>query len=869
MVPDDAETREGPAWSRPIDAGRFAPGTLLAERYRIVSLAGRGGMGEVYRAEDQRVGQTVALKFLPPGLEQDPDARARLVAEVRSARAVSHPNVCRVYDVGEVDGRFFLTMEYIDGEDLASLLTRIERLPPSKALNVARQLCAGLAAAHDRGVLHRDLKPANVMIDGRGQARIADFGLAVDPALSPVDGAGTLAYMAPERFEGKPATERSDLYALGLILYEAYTGKRPFTASSAREWQRVHSDSNPTGPSNLVPEIEPAVERIILRCLEKDPAKRPSSASQVAAALPGGDPLAAALAAGETPSPELVAASGEEGTLPRRAAWLWLVGCLASLALAVPLGSPWHLANLVPSRDPVLQIAEAQKILRDVGYTNVPFDTQYWYRTDLTYMRTLVKMTPASARFAPRDTPAQGALIFCYRQSARPIVTLSPMLLPDDGDVEPAPLRGDEAVVELNPGGGLRTLRVGGLRAFRTMRIPYDAGTSWPRLFAAAGLDMSQFAETPPRFVPTFAFDAHVAWVGRLGDEPLRVEAAAYAGRPVEFRVVPASLPLVIAGPYLRPWPDQILDPIMLIAFLTSIAVLATMARRNARAGRGDRKGAARIAFVMLGAETIILALNRHWTSVPMQSLVAVFYSFGVAFSSAILVWLYYLGLEPNVRRRWPHLLISWTRLLEGRWRDPLVGRDVLAGTTYALWIAAIVPGLAVAATRWLSLPLAVPWGQSQLAPFLPSIAVMFADRITSFFGVFTAWFALAFLVVIGLVVRQERVVWLLLTLVFVVVVSWSLLLLQPYVTETRIAPVLIGGLFSIATAVVLSRHGLLGCSAFAVVSTALLNTPLTADLTRWYAWRTVAVAMLVMGFALWGFRNVLGSQTAFPAGEL
>lgn len=272
----------------------------------------------MYRADDQRLGQTVALKFLPVQLENDSDARHRLIAEVRNARAISHPNVCRVYDVGDIDGRYFLTMEYIDGEDLRSLLLRIGRLPSTKALEVARQLCAGLAAAHDRGVLHRDLKPANVMIDGRGKARIADFGLAVEtgPGSSLADAAGTLAYMAPEIFEHKPPTVQSDRYAFGLILYETYTGKRPFTASTAGDWQRAHSDSTPTHPSSIVAEIEPAVERIILRCLEKDPARRPASAMQVAAALPGGDPLAAAIAAGETPSPELVAASGEEGTLP-------------------------------------------------------------------------------------------------------------------------------------------------------------------------------------------------------------------------------------------------------------------------------------------------------------------------------------------------------------------------------------------------------------------------------------------------------------------------------------------------------------------------------------------------------------------------
>jgi serine/threonine-protein kinase len=192
----ETRVRTAPS-SHPIDPGGFAPGTILADRYRIVALAGRGGMGEVYRADDLKLGQTVALKFLPAGLEHDASARERLLAEVRSARTVSHPNVCRVYDVGEIEGsglkaqdsgpeaqapgerRVFLTMEYIDGEDLASLLRRIGKLPAAKALEVARQLCAGLSAAHDKGLLHRDLKPANVMIDGRGQARITDFGLAL------------------------------------------------------------------------------------------------------------------------------------------------------------------------------------------------------------------------------------------------------------------------------------------------------------------------------------------------------------------------------------------------------------------------------------------------------------------------------------------------------------------------------------------------------------------------------------------------------------------------------------------------------------------------------------------------------------------
>src|ERR1700686_292883 len=146
-----------------VSEGRFLPGHLIAGRYRIITLLGKGGMGEVYRADDLTLGQPVALKFLPDHGAGDEGLLERFRNEVRVARRISHPNVCRVYDVGEVDGHSFFTMEYVDGEDLASLLRRIGRLPPDKALEIARQLCAGLAAAHTKDVLHRDLKPANLM----------------------------------------------------------------------------------------------------------------------------------------------------------------------------------------------------------------------------------------------------------------------------------------------------------------------------------------------------------------------------------------------------------------------------------------------------------------------------------------------------------------------------------------------------------------------------------------------------------------------------------------------------------------------------------------------------------------------------------
>src|SRR4029077_6186251 len=156
------------ASSDPIGGGRFTPGQMIAGRYRVVAMAGRGGMGEVYRAEDLTLGQLVAIKVLPEALSADAATLSRFHSEVRIARQVSHPNVCRVFDIGDADGVPFLTMEYVDGEDLASLVRRIGRLSSDKAIEIARQACAGLAAAHDRGVIHRDLKPANLMLDSTG-----------------------------------------------------------------------------------------------------------------------------------------------------------------------------------------------------------------------------------------------------------------------------------------------------------------------------------------------------------------------------------------------------------------------------------------------------------------------------------------------------------------------------------------------------------------------------------------------------------------------------------------------------------------------------------------------------------------------------
>src|SRR5262245_3304170 len=384
-------------------------------------------MGEVYRAEDLKLGQPVALKFLAEEFARSTDRLARFHQEVRMARQVSHPNVCRVYDIGEAEGLQFLSMEYVDGEDLASLLRRIGRLPVDKATQMARQLCSGLAAAHDRGVLHRDLKPANVLIDGRGRVRIADFGLASlsDDARELHPLAGTPAYMAPEQREGRGASVRSDVFALGLVLYEIFTGAHAAMGVGMPAGRPPTDSSRPKSLSSVVPDLDPILERVIFRCLETDPALRPASALAVAAALPGGDPLAAALAAGETPSPDMVAAAGDVGGLSPKIA----VACLAVIVLAaIPLPwMSWHtgLMRFVNLEKPTGVLASrANDIAKSLGYANSLRDSALGYVVDNAHLRFIAATDNSRTRWQAITGSHPPVLTFWYRASPERMMPL-------------------------------------------------------------------------------------------------------------------------------------------------------------------------------------------------------------------------------------------------------------------------------------------------------------------------------------------------------------------------------------------------------------------------------------------------------------
>jgi predicted Ser/Thr protein kinase len=832
---------------------RFLPGALLATRYRIVALLGKGGMGEVYRADDLTLDQPVALKFLPEALARDEDALARFHNEVRIARRVSHPNVCRVYDVGEADGLTFLSMEYVDGEDLASLLRRIGRLPGDKALEIARQLCAGLAAAHREGVLHRDLKPANIMLDDRGRAVITDFGLA--GLARQIEGydvrSGTPAYMAPEQLAGKEVTVRSEIYSLGLALYEIFTGKRAFEAETLAEIVRTRSGTPPSKPSSVVKDLDPAVERVILRCLEPDPANRPPSALAVAAALPGGDPLAAALEAGETPSPQMVAAAGEKEGIAPRAAVAGLAAAIAGMAIVFYIGlhvSGLEMMSLSLSPD-VLQV-KAQEIIQSLGYSAQAVDqaAEFDYNTDFTDYVHDHERRPNWPKVLSGQPQA---LNYAYRQS--------PVYLDANG------FEGDTitpGVVHFNDPPEIQSGMINIIvdaegRLVYLQAIPKEVDPNpppakpvdWKPLFDAAGLDLAQLHSAQPQWLSLAAFDERAAWTGTWPGSywPLRVEAAAWRGRPVYFHEV---------GPWTTPGraehstttsaqhAGQIVFIVILVLLL---AVGAWIARRNYAKGKADLHGALRLASAVFVIEIAVWVSRDHF--IPTLATLG---NFGLALSTGLFVsaviWMLYLALEPYVRRHWPQAIISWSRVTTGRIRDPLVGRDVLWGVILGmLWCVVISVGFLFlkreGATPELSSTSLLLGGRQALGIWLVNIVQCINGTLEFFFLLF----------LLRVILRNK---WLA-AAAFVAILSTPNTLRGDH-PQIMVWIWLV--VFSIA-AFAVTRFGLITLAVALFTANVVLNVPFTLNLSRWYTPTSLAVLLSFVAIAAWGFYTSLAGR--------
>ena len=264
-------------------------GTTFARRYQIIEDLGKGGMGRVYKVFDTEVKEKMALKLLHPDIATDERTIERFRNELKLARGISHRNVCRMYDLGREEGTYYITMEYISGEDLKSLIHRIGALPVGKAVSIGKQIAEGLSEAHRLGVVHRDLKPGNIMIDREGNARIMDFGIARSLAARGITGAGimigTPEYMSPEQVDGKESDPRSDIYSLGIILFEMLTGHLPFEGDTPLSVAVKQKSERPPDPRSINAQIPEELGRIILKCLEKPKEKRYQSADEVLAAL--------------------------------------------------------------------------------------------------------------------------------------------------------------------------------------------------------------------------------------------------------------------------------------------------------------------------------------------------------------------------------------------------------------------------------------------------------------------------------------------------------------------------------------------------------------------------------------------------------
>jgi serine/threonine protein kinase len=259
---------------------------ILATRYEVLESLGEGGMGLVYRVRDRETNEILALKLLRPEIARDPAMMERFKDEIRLARRITHKNVSRIYDFNRVDDLVYITMEYVDGESLRAYLKRAGKLSPERVIDLARQIAAGLGEAHAQGVVHRDLKPENVILARDGLVKLMDFGIA--RALggnTTTTVIGTPGYMAPEQSQGKSVDQRTDLYALGLILYECLTGRRAFAGATPVEVALKQIKERPVPPRQLLSATPPHLEAIVMRCLEKEPSRRFVSAAELQRAL--------------------------------------------------------------------------------------------------------------------------------------------------------------------------------------------------------------------------------------------------------------------------------------------------------------------------------------------------------------------------------------------------------------------------------------------------------------------------------------------------------------------------------------------------------------------------------------------------------
>jgi Protein kinase domain len=723
---------------------------------------------------------------------------------------------------------------------------------------MARKLCAGLAAAHDKGVLHRDLKPANIMIDGRGQVLITDFGLA--GIASQIQGAeirhGTPAYMSPEQLAGTEVTVRSDIYALGLVLYEMFTGKRAFEANSLAEMTRLREESAPPSLVSHVRDLDPAVERIVRRCLDNDPQNRPQSALAVAAGLPGGDPLAAALAAGEKPSPELVARATDREALRPLVALACVSAIVACLAGIPFLKSQTAWISKTPfENSPDALAQKARDTARAFGYPEKPFDSAYGMHYAADYLRDLDQPRGKSrSTLAHLNTGQPAPILFWYRTSPRDMLAGE---FGNDGDVtsdDPAMDVSGMVEVELDPQGHL--VGFAAVPPQLDESPPFTQPLDGNALLAAAGLDPARFKAAEPHWTPLASFDQRASWTGTYpGDpNPLRVEAASWRGKLVYFALISPWTRADRMQPAEQTLSQKVLLVVVLSLLCAVVVGACLLARHNIRLGRADWRSAFRLSGFLFALSMVSWALATHHMA-SAGELVIFMMGLSINLLAALLIWVLYVALEPFVRRRWPQTIISWTRVLNGRLRDPVVGGHLLVGIFFGVFSAFEKEIIALFHMHSTGVPsnvvkLSTVLGVARLAsPLIGTLPNSILNTLGLFFLLF----------VFRLIFRKE---WL--TAVAFVLFLAALESLAQTSSALITLPIRLVQL-SLMMYVVL-RCGLFPYAVGAAVAGVLALFPITADFSAWYAGSAIFTLVCIVALTGYAFHTALGGRPLFKA---
>jgi serine/threonine-protein kinase len=574
----------------------------------------------------------------------------------------------------------------------------------------------------------------------------------------------------------------------------------------------------------------------------------------VAAALPGGDPIAAALAAGETPSPEMVAAAPKAGALQPVHAVSALGGVVA-LLLFLLLSSSYTRGerNISLEKPPVVLAERAREIVTSLGHQNVTVDQAHGFVLDQSFARYLV-----SRKFQDWELMRTGqplTLYYWYRQAPRYLIADgSLVILPWN----PPPYLSGMTNVSLDPRG----------RLVKFHRVPPQldeaaqplTSTDWSKLFAAAGLDQTKFTRAEPRWVPLLYADERAAWEGPHVDHqqiPIRIEAAAFKNRPVEFAIIfPWDRPLRQEEESLSGG-ERVAIILLFVVFLAVAIGAALMGRRNLRVGRGDKRSAFRLAMFLCLVSVAggLIGAQRVRNIGEELGLITLMVAYSLA--PAALIWLLYLALEPHVRRRWPRLIISWTRLMAGGFRDPMVGRDLLMGGLLGLIHGACIP-LGLLIPRWFGYnsPPIITATVLTLDSMRRMLAVFLSSQLVA--SVFVGFAFLFLLLLLYILLRKE---WLATLALFVIALAIEILafaFIGPYLYW--IASILV----ALSITIVVARFGLLATMTAQLFFFLSVTYPLTTDFSAWYASSTVFALVVALGISVYGFYTSLGGRRVF-----